>query len=344
MFRRSFVPVLLFTGALPLAGTRPAAAQVEGLDLSYGRWWHDAIATTWSLGLYRSLPGPFSYGLALTHLDDQEAAPDDRTATGGEATLAFARDGRGPYLIASAGISLLHHTTGLDAWWSAGGGWALPLFADLSLGLDLRYRWEDRGFRGFWRLDAADRNGFQLQGRVAFGLPGRASPRGPPGPGRVPPDGASHDFSPPNSEDVHTLARRGGASDIAARATASVVETALRVMGSPYTWGGTDDNGFDCSGLIQYAYREVGIILPRVSRDQLRTGTAVDSRLDALRPGDLLGFAVEGGQVSHIGLYVGDGQFIHSASGGVRLSSLTATDPDSRWWQRRWVTARRIIE
>ena len=343
MCRHPSLGVVLLVGALELSVCPVATAQSQGLELAYGRWWHDATATTWSLGLYRSLLGPARYGLAITHLDDQEAVPDDRTASGGEVAVALGRDGRGPYLIATTGAAILHRTSGLDGWWTAGAGWNVPLFADLSIGLDLRYRWEDRGFRGFWRLDAADRNGLQLQARAAFGFPGGGPPGDPAGPDLAP-RGAAPTFTPPSSDDVHTLARRGGASDIAARATASVVETALQVMGSPYTWGGTDDNGFDCSGLIQYAYREVGIILPRVSRDQLRTGTAVDPRLDALRPGDLLGFAVEAGQVSHVGLYVGDSQFIHSASGGVRLASLTATDPDSRWWQRRLVSARRIIE
>jgi cell wall-associated NlpC family hydrolase len=65
--------------------------------------------------------------------------------------------------------------------------------------------------------------------------------------------------------------------------------------------------------------------------------------VDSLRPGDVLRFSVEGDHVTHVGLYVGDGMFIHSASGGVKLSSLTATDPDSQWWQRHWLTARRVV-
>ena len=122
-----------------------------------------------------------------------------------------------------------------------------------------------------------------------------------------------------------------------------MVQSALEAMGTPYKWGGTDRNGFDCSGLIQFAYEDNGLLVPRVSRDQARVGMQVERSVASLLPGDILGFSVEGGGVTHVGLYVGDDRFIHSASGGVKLSSLTATDTESRWWQRRWVTVRRII-
>jgi cell wall-associated NlpC family hydrolase len=118
----------------------------------------------------------------------------------------------------------------------------------------------------------------------------------------------------------------------------------LSVMGTPYSWGGTDANGYDCSGLIQYAYEQHGIIVPRVSRDQMRMGRPVEARIDAVRPGDILGFSVEGDRVTHVGLYVGNGEFIHAAAEGVKLSSLAAPDGDSVWWQRHWVAARRIVQ
>ncbi|MDH4131945.1 MAG: C40 family peptidase, partial [Gemmatimonadota bacterium] len=149
---------------------------------------------------------------------------------------------------------------------------------------------------------------------------------------------------PPPGE-PYDAARAAGASEEVARLTASVVETALAAMGAPYSWGGTNQNGFDCSGLIQYAYGQHGIVMPRVSRDQMRMGTAVDRRADQLRPGDVLGFSSDGSsRITHVGLYVGDGQFIHSSSTGVKLSGLGAEDPDSRWWRDRWVGVRRIVE
>jgi cell wall-associated NlpC family hydrolase len=120
---------------------------------------------------------------------------------------------------------------------------------------------------------------------------------------------------------------------------AAVVETALGALGTPYQWGGTNANGFDCSGLIQYAYGQYGVALPRVSRDQLRMGRAVSLDTHALRPGDVLGFSREaGGEASHVGLYVGEGRFIHSSSTGVRVSNIEVS-----YWQRHLVAARRMI-
>jgi cell wall-associated NlpC family hydrolase len=145
---------------------------------------------------------------------------------------------------------------------------------------------------------------------------------------------------PPASAD-DGIAATGAAAP--ARLRTMVVATALEVMGTPYRWGGTDSNGFDCSGLIQFAYGEQGLILPRTSRDQARTGLAIERDVRLLLPGDILGFSEERAGVTHVGLYVGDGMFIHSASGGVKLSSLTASDPDNRWWQQRWVIARRVV-
>jgi cell wall-associated NlpC family hydrolase len=126
-----------------------------------------------------------------------------------------------------------------------------------------------------------------------------------------------------------------GDADIAT----AVVETAFEAIGSPYKWGGTSANGFDCSGLIQYAYGQYGIDLPRISRHQLGRGTPVEVRVEALEPGDVLGFsAVVGGEPTHVGLYVGDGRFIHSGSSGVKVSDLR--EP---YWQRHFMAARRMV-
>jgi cell wall-associated NlpC family hydrolase len=130
------------------------------------------------------------------------------------------------------------------------------------------------------------------------------------------------------------------ASSVVAR---NAVATAVTVMGTPYVWGGSSENGFDCSGLIQYAYQQAGIILPRRSVDQAKAGQLIPREIGLLEPGDILTFSREpGGPVSHVGLYVGERRFIHSSSAGVRLSLLSEDDPSGKHWFARWVGARRV--
>ncbi|TRX75989.1 C40 family peptidase [Pseudomonas mangiferae] len=122
-----------------------------------------------------------------------------------------------------------------------------------------------------------------------------------------------------------------------------VLFRALGLVGTPYRYGGnTPDGGFDCSGLIGYVYRDAaGILLPRSTRELSVMRSASVGR-DALLPGDLVFFATSGGsQVSHAGIYVGEGRFVHApASGGtVRLDNLSA-----RYWQHSYLAAKRIID
>ncbi|MBD3222070.1 hydrolase Nlp/P60 [bacterium] len=111
-------------------------------------------------------------------------------------------------------------------------------------------------------------------------------------------------------------------------------------LGLPYRWGGSSpDRGFDCSGLVQWAYGEVGVPLPRVVRDQSRAGRRVDR--GSLVPGDLLFFAMGGSGVSHVGVYVGDGDFVHAPSSGRPVRTDSLRDP---FWRARWRDARRLTE
>lgn len=329
---RRLVAVLL--SAFGLAAPSPASGQGTGLDFSFGLWWHDATAHLYTATYRGPIFGPVQYGLGAFHLDDSRS-PLDRTTTGGELSLGIGARRRGLYAVGSASLGIRHSDGNADAAWSVGGGYTLRLFSFLALGIDARYRVEDTGVSGFWRLDPEDRRGFLLQARMLIGSRGGAGARSSrpsaPSPTGPPPT--------PLLEPVYD----GSVSDESARVSVSVAETAVGAMGTPYRWGGTDGNGYDCSGLIQWAYGEHGILLPRTSRDQSRTGSAVDRSVAALRAADILTFSEGGAGVTHVGLYIGDGSFIHSASTGVRLSSLTADDPDSRWWQARWVGARRIL-
>lgn len=107
-----------------------------------------------------------------------------------------------------------------------------------------------------------------------------------------------------------------------------VVAVALAYRGVPYRWGGASPSGFDCSGLCQYSYRQIGIELPRTSRSQYRAGQHIaPDRLDLLKPGDLVFFGTNGDPdlIHHVGIYVGGGNFVHAPQRGdvVKVSSLT---------------------
>lgn len=90
------------------------------------------------------------------------------------------------------------------------------------------------------------------------------------------------------------------------------------LVGTPYRFGGSDDRGFDCSGLAVYAYERAGITIPRTAAEQERSATPVP--LPALRPGDLLFFRIRSRHVDHVGIYVGDGRFIHAPRPGALVS------------------------
>ena len=107
---------------------------------------------------------------------------------------------------------------------------------------------------------------------------------------------------------------------------AELVRTAHSFLGVPYRWGGTDhEDGFDCSGLTMVCYRLNGLNLPRVSGSQFESGRQIAR--EQLRPGDLVFFATRGGQrISHVGMYIGNDQFIHAPRAGqaVRVEQLSA--------------------
>lgn len=97
-----------------------------------------------------------------------------------------------------------------------------------------------------------------------------------------------------------------------------IVDIAKNYIGVPYVWGGTTPEGFDCSGLVQYVFREAGIKLPRTSAEQGKVGEYIEK--EDLKPGDLVCFP------GHIGIYIGEGQFLHAPDVGqkVRINSLDA--------------------
>jgi peptidoglycan DL-endopeptidase CwlO len=120
-----------------------------------------------------------------------------------------------------------------------------------------------------------------------------------------------------------------GASGATSVAGQAVVDEAMKYLGVPYVWGGTDPaTGLDCSGLVQHVYEKLGIDLPRVSYQQARAGSAVPS-LDQARPGDILAF---GSPVHHVAIYIGDHKMVEAPRPGksVQVSSVYETPTQIR--------------
>lgn len=107
---------------------------------------------------------------------------------------------------------------------------------------------------------------------------------------------------------------------------------AIGYLGAPYAWGGASPAGFNCSGLVTYAFARIGVWVPHNAARQYRYGTAVSR--GQLEPGDLVFF----NRLNHNGIYLGEGRFIHATKpGGVTISRL-----DDDWFRSRWVGARRL--
>ena len=129
------------------------------------------------------------------------------------------------------------------------------------------------------------------------------------------------------------------AKDKASDQATGMVIQAMGLLGVPYRRGGnTESTGFDCSGFVRHLYeRSVGRLLPRRAEEQARATQVIDK--EELKPGDLVFFNTMRRAFSHVGIYVGDGQFIHSPRAG---QSVRVEDMRSAYWQKRFNGARRV--
>lgn len=117
-----------------------------------------------------------------------------------------------------------------------------------------------------------------------------------------------------------------------------IIATAKQYIGVPYVWGGTSPGGFDCSGLVYYVFKQHGMTFNRTAATQYQHGVYVSK--SSLQPGDLVFFqnTYKAG-ISHVGIYIGDGQFIHaSSSQGVTISNLS-----NSYWASHYYGARRVL-
>ncbi|BAU26802.1 cell wall-associated NlpC family hydrolase [Aneurinibacillus soli] len=129
-----------------------------------------------------------------------------------------------------------------------------------------------------------------------------------------------------------------GADTAFAASHGTLVSKAKSLIGTPYKFGGTTRKGFDCSGFLNYVFKTENIALPRTASGMYEKGTPVSR--SSLRTGDLVFFKTSrSGGISHAGMYIGNGKFVHSASSsGVSISSLN----DKYYWANRYAGARRV--
>ncbi|MFW6365778.1 MAG: C40 family peptidase [Spirochaetota bacterium] len=120
-------------------------------------------------------------------------------------------------------------------------------------------------------------------------------------------------------------------SGVGGGSRSTIVRRAKSCIGTPYRYGGTDKNGFDCSGLVIYSYRDTKVSLPRSSSAQFSKGKRIS--FDRARPGDLVFFKTFGNRISHVGIYLGNYQFVHAPSTGkkVQIDSVK-----NSYWKRTY--------
>lgn len=133
-----------------------------------------------------------------------------------------------------------------------------------------------------------------------------------------------------------------GSGDVASRGGSlgsQIASFAQQYIGTPYVYGGSSSSGVDCSGFVKLVYNNFGIYVNRVAAEQATQGTYVGT--SNLTPGDLVFFATEGpGYISHVGIYIGNGQFVHASSGSAK--SVTISSIWDSYYSARYVTARRL--
>jgi cell wall-associated NlpC family hydrolase len=119
---------------------------------------------------------------------------------------------------------------------------------------------------------------------------------------------------------------------------AAVLHNASAQLGTPYRYGGNRPGGFDCSGLVEFSHQQAGIRVPRTTREQWRRSSPLPR--NHLVPGDLVFFSLGGDKPHHVGIYAGDGLFIHAPSAGKRVGHASLDNP---YWKQRWIGSRTFL-
>ena len=325
------------------------AAQVAGGVELYGALDNSSPFTRTIGGLSLSVGTPYlgirgSGGIGVSSLNSQTGVSQGTStvvwATDADLMLGPVNAGLGegfmPYTFAGIGMqSSAQPASFTDAirTWSYGGGLQLALGRMLSVNGEVRRRQlaaiatpaDSEFVRGLeYRVGIGLHFGGRRQRSSAYS---RRTPDRPP---RAPrPAGSTRTTWP-----VSTTSARGAAK--------RVVPAGERYIGTPYVYGGDSPRtGFDCSGFVQYVYGQQGVSLPRTSRQMAGSGVGVDPSRRSLAVGDLMLFS-QGGRISHVAIYAGNGRFIHSSSSGngVRYDDLDTKR--GKWFASHMVAARRV--
>ena len=326
------------------------AAQVAGGVEFFGALDNSAPVTRTLGGLSLGVGTPYvgirgSGGLGISSLSPQagfsQGASSLVWATDADLLLGPVNAGLGegfmPYTFGGIGMESSAQPTGFtDAirTWSYGGGLQLALGRLLSVNGEARSR---HLAAAAYPADSQFVRGIEYRVGIAFHFGG----------GRQRSSVYSNRRGADSPPEASRPPRRGGiywptSTTSASGAARRVVPAAERYIGVPYRYGGSSpESGFDCSGFVQYVYGQQGVDLPRTSRQMAGSGVAVEPSTRSLAVGDLMLFS-QGGRISHVAIYAGNGRFIHSSSSGngVRYDDLGTRR--GRWFADHMVAARRV--
>lgn len=127
---------------------------------------------------------------------------------------------------------------------------------------------------------------------------------------------------------------------MANKESSNVLSRAVNVLGTPYRWGGSSPSkGFDCSGLVKYAFNDATFDLPRTS-NAMASGHGEKVERKDLKPGDLIFFNIKSRRVNHVAIYLGNDRFIHAPRRGKAVSIDTLNKP---YWEQHYVVAKRVL-
>ena len=341
-----------------LAAPAGLAAQMGGGVGLFGSLENAQPITRTLGGLTLSVGTPFislrgSGALGMSTLGTPTTVPSQTPSdlvwsTGADLVLGPLNAGLGegfmPYTFAGLGLeSSAQPVQFTDAirTWSYGGGLQLALGHILSVNGEAR--WRHLAAPATY-ADSQFVRGIEYRVGLGFHFGGsRSSSRNPVySPRRTSSTRSSTPPSAPRPSRAPTRTTWPVSTSSASGAARRVVPAAEQYIGVPYRYGGTSPRtGFDCSGLVQYVYAQQGVDLPRTSRQMAGAGVAVTPSTRSMQVGDLMLFQ-QGGRISHVAIYAGNGRFIHSSSsgGGVRYDDLGT--PRGRWFADHLVAARRV--